>query len=338
MAGMIDGFCGRNSIGLRTEFLSDKLYDGFGLFAEVLCNAKFDDKETIKERAQQIETIENQEDNLSSMAFLYFLRKLYGKHPYGLRLLGEQGSVKKLNSKLLKKYWDEHLNPKDLIISVVGDVSPEEIKKLATEWIKLKKQKVFKSSQIELQRPSEAFSIEHIKKGKEQAHIVLGFLGAKLTSPDHYKLSVLNQILAGQGGRLFVTLRDKMSLAYSVNSTLQSGVEPGHFAVYIGTEPSKVETAIKGIKTELEKVTKSMVSEDELARTRQYMVGTYELEQQKNSALASSYAFNELYGLGIDEVEKYPQKILKVTREDILKTAQKYITLDRCVLSVIRPN
>lgn len=337
IAGMIDGFCGRNSVGLRTEFLSEKLHDGFGLFSEVLCNAAFDEDEVKKEREQQLETIKNQEDSLSTMAFINFLKALYGKHPYGLRLIGEPESVKKLNSRLLKKYWQSLLNPKDLIISVVGDVSPSEVKKLASEWIKLKKHSGAKPFKVPLSKPSSIKSIEKSKKGKEQAHIVLGFLGTTLKSPDHYKLSVMNHILSGQGGRLFVTLRDKMSLAYSVNSTLQSGLEAGHFAVYIGTEGSKTETAVKGIKHELEMIQKEMVTKEELERAQQYMVGTYELELQRNSNLASNYVFNELYGIGIGEVEKYPQKILKVTREDILQVAKKYIDLDAYVLSIIRP-
>jgi len=337
IAGIIDGYSGRNTIGIRTEFLSEKLHDGFGLFAEVLCDADFDDEEVTKEKAQQIESIHNQEDNLHSMAYLYFMRNLYGKHPYGLRTIGEKESVKRLNSRTLRRYWEEHLNPRDLCISVVGDVSPDEVREMANDWITLKRHKTPRPLNVPIKKPEKIIVSEVIKKGKEQAHVVMGFLGTIVSSPDHYKFSVLNHILSGQGGRLFVTLRDKMSLAYSVNSSVQSGLEPGYFTVYIGTDPSKLDTAIKGIKRELESLCKEPVSKEELERAQQYMVGTYELEQQRNSALAASYTFNELYGLGIAEVEKYPQRILKVTRKDILKTARKYIDLNAYVLSIIKP-
>jgi zinc protease len=129
-----------------------------------------------------------------------------------------------------------------------------------------------------------------------------------------------------------------MGLAYVVSSLHQEGVEPGFFAVYMGTEPAKVDIAIDGIKNELRKVTTKMVDKDELERAKQYIVGTYELESQKNSALASAYAFNELYGLGMDEVAKYPKKVLAVTRRDVLDVAKKYITLNAPVLSIIRPS
>jgi len=337
IAGVIDGFCGKNTLGIRTEFLSEKLHDGFGLFAEVLCDPVFDDDEVKKEKEQQLEGIQNQEDSLHSMAFIHFFKGLYGDHPYGYRMLGEKKSVKGLTPNLLKKYWSDHLNPASMCLSVVGDVSPAEIIELTNEWISIKRKKKPEPFKRKIQPIDKIRFKEVIKKGKEQSHIVLGFLGTVLTSKDHYKLSVLNHILAGQGGRLFVTLRDKMSLAYAVNSTMQSGLEQGYFAVYLGTDSSKTDTAIEGIKKELKKIRTEMVTKEEIDRAKQYMVGTYELEQQKNRALASSYAFNELYGLGLSEVELYPQKILKVTREDVLTMARKYINLDAYVLSVIRP-
>ena len=132
-------------------------------------------------------------------------------------------------------------------------------------------------------------------------------------------------------------LRDRMGLAYAVSSVNVEGIEPGYFAVYIGTEPSKVDTAIKGIKAELTKIIGQSVSADELSRAQQYLVGTYELESQRLMALASSYTFNELYGLGVGEVERYPKKILAVTREDISRVASKYINPEAYVLSIIRP-
>jgi zinc protease len=337
IAGVIDGFCGRNTVGVRTEFLSEKLHDGFGLFSEVITSASFDDKEVEKERAQQIESIHNQEDHLHSMAFVHFLKQLYPGHPYGFRMLGEASTVKRLTSGQLKRWWQERLNPAEMCISVVGDVSPSEVIRMTKDWIPLKKKPIRRSINCHVVPPDSIRYNEVIKKGKEQSHIVLGFLGTVLKSADHYRLSVLNHILAGQGGRLFVTLRDKMSLAYSVNSTLQSGMEPGYFAVYIGTDPAKTDTAIKAIKRELEQIRKEPVSREELERAKQYMVGTFELEQQKNRSLASAYAFNVIYELGLSESEKYPQRIMKVTRDEILATARKYINMDAYVLSVIKP-
>ena len=107
------------------------------------------------------------------------------------------------------------------------------------------------------------------------------------------------------------------------------------FTVYIATETSKTDRAIEGILTELKKIRTNLVSESELDRAQKYIVGSYEIDLQKNSNVASQLASNELYGLGIDEITKHPEKIFKVTREEVLEAAQKYIDLDAYVLSVV---
>ena len=132
-------------------------------------------------------------------------------------------------------------------------------------------------------------------------------------------------------------LRDKKSLAYSVTSILSEGLDPGFFAVYIGTDPSKISEAIDGIKAELKKITMELVTPQEMTRTQNYLVGTYELSLQKRGGLSQILAFNELYGLGLEEIKEYPEKILKVRREDILRVAKHYMNLDAYVISVVEP-
>ncbi|MDO8526874.1 MAG: pitrilysin family protein [Deltaproteobacteria bacterium] len=337
MAGSLDGFSGKNSIGLKAEFLSDYLEEGLDLFFEVLLEPAWDAKEMAKEKRLTLEAIKNQEDALSSLAFLHFQKSLFPTHPYGMRTYGSKQSVAKLNPAKIKNYYRKLLTCKNLVLSLVGDFSSEEIVAVIREKLKgiPKKGTPFKKHKID-PKPQSIKKVV-INKDKQQAHVVLGFAGSTVGSPDHPALTMLSNILSGQGGRLFLELRDKLSLAYSVTAILQEGVDPGYFAVYIGTDPSKVPTAIDGMKKELEKISTELVTEEELERTKNYLVGTYELELQKNTSLAQAYAFNELYGLSFKDVARYPEKILKVTRADILRVAKKYIDLKAYVLSIVEP-
>ena len=61
------------------------------------------------------------------------------------------------------------------------------------------------------------------------------------------------------------------------------------------------------------------------------------LEFQKNADLSFRHTFNELYGLGLEEMERYPKRILSVTAKDIQKVSQKYIDMNAYVLSIIEP-
>jgi len=339
LAGNVDGFSGRNTMGLRSEFLSDHLEDGFRLFGEILAHPSFEQDEVAKERRLQLRAIKDQEDALSSLAFAELLKNLYPKHPYGLRALGRSETVRKLTRAHLARLHRAIFRAGNIAIAVVGDVSRQEVVRLAEEILselpggKSKPPRI--SPDIRPKKPRETATI---RRGKQQAHIAMGFMSTTFSGADRYPMIVLNNILAGQGGRLFINLRDKMSLAYSVSSVNHDGIEPGYFAVYIGTDPSKERKAVDGILAELSLITSERVSSEELERSKQHLVGTYELDLQRSTTVAGLYTFNELYGLPMQAIERYPQRILDVTAEDILRVAKKYITPESYTLSIVKPS
>jgi zinc protease len=148
---------------------------------------------------------------------------------------------------------------------------------------------------------------------------------------------VLSAILSGQGGRLFTELRDKKSLAYSVNAIEMDGVDPGYFAVYMATSPERLKEAIDGITATLKELSAAEIPEKELSRAKRYLVGTHDISLQRSSAIASVIAFNEAYGLGAEVHKEYRAKIEAVTAAEVLRVAKKYLTLDRYTLAVVKP-
>jgi zinc protease len=166
----------------------------------------------------------------------------------------------------------------------------------------------------------------------------MGFLAPPLNSEDEYAFEVLNTILSGQGGRLFIELRDKMSLAYTVTSFYTPGLEPGYFGVYIGCAPQKEQEAVKAIKDQLELVLKDGVTDEEIKRAQNYLVGSFEIGLQQNSSQAGKITFDELYGIGWDEYKRYPQEIYAVTKEDVQRAARKYIDLGTYTLVIVKPD
>jgi len=337
IAGSIGAYNGRNSSGMRADFLSEKTRDGTKLFLEAFLEPNFSREEFKKEKDHLLEAIRREEDHLAGLAFKHFLKKLYPKHPYGMPMGGEAKTVRSFTPDKVAKTYHELLNPKQSVISLVGDFDTTAMIDCLRE--DLEKIPVKRANARKLTMESLPKKIQRVEKQKNkmQAHLVLGFRGLSFSSPDRYALDVLNNILAGQGGRLFLELRDKMSLAYSVTSMSQEGIEPGYFGVYIATEPRKVQTAIDGILRELEKITSKAVTKEELERAKQYMVGAYEIDLQRNSTVATQLAFNELYGLDRDEWRILPQKILKITQEDVLKVARKVIKMDQYILSIVSP-
>lgn len=337
IAGGFSSFGGRNSLGLRGSFLASRLSEGLQLFSELLLHPIFPEEELVRERERLYEMIKSEEDSLTTLVFKQFFSELYGVHPYGLPSLGTRSSLKKLKSKDLKVYYQKIMNPKNLVIAVSGDFDSAEVK--ARLFEKLGSLKVPSQALKTPLKPKQIRGLleKTLRRDKKQAHIAYGFLGSTIRNKDRYQLEVLSSILSGMSGRLFMELRDKQSLAYTVTSQSVEGVDPGYFAVYMGTDPAKLDAALKGIHLELAKVCQELVTEEELLRTQNYLIGNYELDLQKNSTVAALLASDVLFGLGLNEWTDYPKKIRAVTRKQILETARRYITPNHAVLSVIKP-
>jgi hypothetical protein len=126
---------------------------------------------------------------------------------------------------------------------------------------------------------------------------VIGFRGLTVSDEDRFAMEVISQLLAGQGGRLFVELRDRRSLAYSVNAVHVEGVAPGFFAVYIATAPEKFDEAKHGLLQQLTGLLDAPPDEAELDRVRRYLIGSFAIEQQRNAVHAAQLALDALYGL-----------------------------------------
>ncbi|HEC50128.1 MAG TPA: insulinase family protein, partial [Candidatus Desulfofervidus auxilii] len=191
----------------------------------------------------------------------------------------------------------------------------------------------------QLSLPSLPSSFITVKKHlpKEQVHFVLGNLGTTLYNEDRYPMAVLDAILSGQGGRLFINLRDKKGLAYALTFVHREGIEPGIWAVYMATSPDKLDEALKGVKEEIRRLREKGVEDEEIERAKQYIIGNFVIGLQTNTQQALSMALNERYGLGYNYDEIYQKRIKKVKKSEIIKVIQSYLHEKNCVLSLVGP-
>lgn len=337
MAASLSGFSGRNSFGVEAEGLSGFLDRLLDLVADVVTSPAFPAGELEKERRDLLAAIERREDQPSQVAFDLFLQKLYPAHPYGLKLLGEASTVRALTREDLRRHYARYARPGNLVLAIVGDIQAEAALKQVRAAFAGFKGATARPPALGTPRLPRAPARAFIRKEKEQIHLVLGFLGTTMFSPDRYALDVLNGVLGGMGGRLFTELRDKQSLAYAVSPVEVSGLEPGYLGVYMGTSRGKLRQSVQEVLRLLRELRDQPVGPEELGRAKRSVVGAFEISLQRLSALASNLAFDERYGLGYDYFRRYPEQIMKVTAEDVRRVARKYLDLDRYVLAVVGP-
>jgi zinc protease len=331
MAGNISGFNGKNTFGLKADFLARFFEPGLQLVRDIVRTPAFAPEEAEKIRVELLSQLKHQEDALPSLAFKEFNQNLFRGHPYGLNTAGEETALKNFTVASLEKIYENHAKPEAMVIAVAGDVDADEVKELVmkffSDWQSENHREasgIEEESLLPPDPPTEPLLVS-IPRDKQQVHIIIGFLGTTLTSDDRYGLEVLDTVLSGQSGRLFTELRDKQSLAYSLSSFSLLGLDTGSFGIYIGTSPDKKDETIKAAWQQLFRIREAEISKDELEKAKNILITQYELNLQTHSAQAMEMALNATYGLGQDFGNRYIHAIEQVDPATVLEMARKYI-------------
>ena len=337
IGGSLFGFSGRNSFGLVGEFLADSLDTGLDLFADVLLHPAFDPDEIEKERSERMAALLRREDSSQTKAFELFQNEIFPGHPYRFPTIGNAASLEKLDRQALVNYFATYAWPSNGVLSVVGDVEPERIVAALTSYLGdwSGPESVALPERTLPPRPSEPREVS-LEKNRNQVHIIVGFPGLALDDPDLPALEVLTQILSGQGGRLFLDLRDRQSLAYSVSAFSIEGLDPGTWGVYIASAPEKLDAARDGLRAQLAKVLDEPIAPEELDRARAYLIGSHAVSRQAFGAQAAVLSLDELYGFGPEWDLGFADRIAAVTPRDVERVARRIIDLDDAVVVVVR--
>jgi zinc protease len=346
MAGQLSGFAGRNALGLRAEVLAAHWERGLELLVDCIRNPRIAEDEVERERRVILQDIRAQQDNLGQVALHLFQTTLWQRHPYRLDVVGSVDAVSSLTRRKLVEHYRRYYPTSALTIAVVGDVDAERV--LA------KVQSLFAdapavppappagspgpaptpAAEPPRDAPAEVFQL----MPREQAHVVIGYPGATVKDADRFALEILSQILSGQGGRLFIELREKQSLAYQVSATSVEGIDPGYFAVYLACSPANLDQGVRGIRAELGRVAADGVTREEVERARKHLIGAQAIGLQRRSALADAIALGEAYGRGWRDYRRYGEEIDKVTPDDVRRVARKYLDTRREVVAVVKPD
>lgn len=329
---------GKGSSGLSFDCLSKDFETMANLTTAMAAEPLFEKNTVEAEKKRILTDIRSAHDSPGAVLGNMFYSKIFPKHSYGRDRFAEAKKIPKLNSSHLEKLHSKIFSQKQ-VISVVGDVEPESVFLYFEKQLEKSKQKL----SAELLKKKK---INHLTKpkpevktlDKEQSHIQLGFPTFDIRHEDRWAISGLSGLLSGQGGRLFIELRDKLSLCYSVGCSHFEGIDGGFFSFYIGTSPEKEEKAMEAFHIEIEKIIDKGVTADEWERARRYILGSKKIEDQRLSPQALELSLTELYGLGFEESLQFEAHMNEVTHKDISEVARKYLSQkNKEVLTIVRP-
>jgi zinc protease len=337
LASDVDGFSGRNSLGATFECTSESLEPVLDLFAEVLLEPALDAGEIERERSDTLASIERRADRLGERAYLLFGEQQFKSHPYRLPLSGTETSVRAFTREALEAHQDRLVRAENLVMGIAGAVDPDRVAELVASRLSGLPAGGFQPPAPPTEDVPREIRTAEITKAREQAHLVLGFRGIQVDDPDRFGLEVITQILAGQSGRLFLELRDRQGLAYTVTAVNVEGVHPGTFSLYMGTAPEKLDQARRGMFEQLERLLQEPPDTAELDGARRHLAGSFAIDEQRAATRAAHLSLDALYGLGADADRHYTEAIRAVTADDVLRVARRIIDLDAYTMATVHP-
>jgi zinc protease len=316
-----------------------KKYQGetLGLLAGILTEPGLRDDDIERKRAEQVAEIKAAEEQPGYTADVEFTKDLFGDTPYGHPGAGYSDSVAKLTNDDVRGFYHDYYKPGGAIIAVAGDVNADEIKASLEKSLAGLSGSVTPQAEPPPITVAPGLNVKLIDRNVMQANIIMGSGGVERSNPDFYRLKVMNYILGGGGfsSRLVKVVRSAHGLAYSVDSGFEPGKFQGAFIVSLQTKNQSSNEAIDLILQQLREIQEKPVSDAELDSAKKFLIGSFPLGLERQSAIASFMVQIEFYGLGLDYADQYPKLIGSVSKDEVLAVAKKYLHPDSMIVVAV---
>jgi zinc protease len=307
------------------------------LLAGILTQPGLRDADIERKRAEQVAEIKAAEEQPGYTASVEFTKDLFGDTPYGHPGAGSSDSVAKLTNDDVRAFYHDHYKLGSAIIAVAGDVKADEVKaSLEKELAGLSGSVAPQADPPPISLPP-GLQVKLIDRSVVQANIIMGSGGVARSNPDFYRLKVMNYILGGGGfsSRLVKVVRSEHGLAYSVDSGFEPGKFQGAFTISLQTKNQSSNQAIDLILQQIREIQEKPVSDAELDSAKKFLIGSFPLGLERQSAIASFMLQVEFYGLGLDYADRYSKLIESVTKDDVLAVAKKYLHPDSMLVVAV---
>ncbi len=322
--------CGSDTFSISLQTTKDELESALEVLDEVVNNPVFSSSETEKIKNLKIADLKKIDDNALSMGLDEFKRIAFEGSYYGQGAKYLLKNIPSVTPDDIKSYYNNVLNPENIVITVVGDVDNQDmISKLSPIFKTKEGRKInFKEEKINIFTPQKNINSVLIKPDTQTAWVFVGYKTCPVyNEKDMAALKVINAILGeGMSSRLFQNLRDEQGLAYVVGSSVFQNILDGSFIAYIGTNNNSIDNAKQGIINEINILKKEYVTQKELQEAKDKIMGNILISLETNMDDASMLGYYAVSERSIDYLEKYKKLINDVTQSDILEVANKYFS------------
>jgi predicted Zn-dependent peptidase len=346
MGGLQNAYTDIDITNYHNKLMASDWKDALELNKELALSPNLEEQYIDKERAVILEEMKRYNDELAAKVSEEFQKLMYKGTPLGMRVIGEEQSLKDSNAMTLRAYHDRMYTKDRMVVVLAGKMEKDQLTEIKQQTEKWFGGNSSQSSAISHQtklgydvvtdhQTKPAMSIV-TKKEAEQAHLTLGVRTFGRGSDDRFAWQVFN-LLFGVSftSRLFKEIREKRGLCYTVRSGSDNWDDVGYWSIYAGVATEKVHEAVAAIMEELSKAVEKGVTEEEVMVAKKRILTMISFKTEDPEFMAEFYGQQELRHLPILTIPEYFKKIESVTKEEINTLLKTYIREKTLNLAVV---
>lgn len=309
----------------------------FDVVSDIYLNSIFPEAEMQKEKGVIIEEINMYEDMPQRHVQDLLMTLLYGDQPAGWNIAGEKKNILEMKREDFVKYKGQHYLPEATTLVVTGHVTEKEVMNEVNKIFgKVASGKKIGKVKVKEKQTKPEVLVKF--KKTDQTHFVLGMRTYDLFNKKNIILSVLGGVLGGgMSSRLFVKLREEMGVGYYVRAYNDTYTDHGFFQVSAGVDNKRIDEVIKAVLTECKKLTTELVSDEELNKVKECLIGNMKLSLESSDDIANYYGGQELLKKEIKSADEKAVEIRKVTAKQIQDLAKDIFKDKGLNLALIGP-
>lgn len=306
------------------------------VISDILLNSKLDAADIEKERQIITEEINMGMDSPSQRVNLLIDELLWPNHPMGRDIAGNKESVASITRDMIVDYLVHKYLPSNTVVAIAGDIKHQEmadaVNQALGKWTNRLPPPTYLTYK---EQTSPQVSIE--TRDTEQVHLCLALPGLSILHPKRFTLDLLNVILGeGMSSRLFTEIRDKLGLAYSIQSFVDHFLDSGSITIYAGVEPKNLRAAIEAILEQLSLLRES-VPESELSKAKELAKGRLLLRIEDSRNIAGWLGGEEVLTGRVLSIDQLVAIIDAITAEELKQVAQELIADRQLRIAVVGP-
>ncbi|GAA4868863.1 pitrilysin family protein [Paenibacillus vulneris] len=306
----------------------DKWRQGVELLTDMVFHSEFPEEELQLEKKVVIEEIKRAHDNPRDHGSRTLLRMLRAMHPERAGNLGTEETLTAMTREDLIKYHRHYYKASNIVLVVTGNIEHDKLVEYISS-LDIPASEPFTEPLDKLQPYQLGGRVIHEARDIRQAHLHWGMYGPSSYEDDKYAGYVALHLLGGgHGSRLKRRIRGEMGLAYEVWAAISPMVSEGFITGYVGTDPLRLEDAKNVILEELERMHHERITDEELERAQNAIIGRHMISQDQTEAVNSRLASEQLYRIQTDP-HYFAAQIRSVTPEDVMAFARSYLRKDQ---------